>query len=105
MAQQQGIAKLSLECQRNFVEFKAAFDSRNGVKFQNDLPDTAVEDELGRFRIWASNIGALNVGKASLDYRLRGADYLFQNVKSLLEDLKRTLTRGFITLEVVWFLT
>jgi hypothetical protein len=57
---------------------------------------SAVDDELGRFRIWATNIGALSIGRVSLDHRLRDADYLHQNVKSLLEDLKESLSEGLI---------
>jgi len=57
-----------------------------------------LEDELGRFRLWASNIGAMNPRKASLDYRLRNADYLLYNVKSLLEHLHQSLHEGALDL-------
>lgn len=96
MDQQPTIAVLSLACQRNLGELSNALESTNGDKFQNELSSTEIEDELGRFRMWASNIGALSAGKASLDYRLRDAEYLFQNVKSLLQDLKEGLSKGFI---------
>lgn len=96
MEQQPIIAILSLACQRHFGELGNTLDSTNGDKFQNELSSAEIEDELGRFRLWASNIGALSAGKASLDYRLRDAEYLFQNVKSLLQNLKESLSKGFI---------
>jgi hypothetical protein len=54
----------------------------------------AVAEELGRFRTWANNIGALSSGRGSLDYRFRDAEYLRHNVKTLLEDLKASLQDG-----------
>jgi hypothetical protein len=91
------IARLCLECQTHF-ETLETYDG------ENRLSSTTVEDELGRFRMWASNIGALNTGRASLDYRLRDANYLYETVKSLLEDLKRSLSEGF-TCPDFYFLT
>jgi hypothetical protein len=88
------IASLSLECQTHFEELGRTLETKDGGKFQNELANTAVDDELGRFRIWASNIGALNIGRASLDYRLRDAEYLRQNVTSLLEGLNKSMSEG-----------
>lgn len=92
------LARLSLDCQTRFEILNTSLTSANGGKFA--LSSTAIDDELGRFRLWASNIGAINIGKASLDYRLRDVEYLHQNVKSLLEDLKESLREG-IRLEFV----
>lgn len=86
----QTIARLSLDCQRNFQALSNALKTTN----ENELSSVAVEDELGRFRIWAANIGALNIGTASLDYRLRDAEYLRQEVISLLKELKKNLDIG-----------
>lgn len=88
------IARLCVDCQRYFVAFIDALETSSEQKHQDELSGTTVENELGRFRIWASNIGALNIGRASLDYRLRDAEYLHQNVNSLLEDLKQSLNEG-----------
>jgi hypothetical protein len=85
------LARLSLECQTQFEILNASLASANGGKVQFA---TIIDDELGRFRLWASNIGAINMGKASLDHRLRDVEYLHQNVKSLLEDLEENLREG-----------
>lgn len=89
--QEAAIAIISLNCQQSFEEL---YDALENAKWK--LSTSAVEDELIRFRLWANNIGAAKKGRASLDYRLRYAAYLFQNVKSLLEDLQDTLKKGFI---------
>lgn len=90
------IARLGFECQRRFAVLREAVASTI-TGYDDDVTSSAVDDELGRFRIWAKNIGALSVGRASLDYRLRDADYLNNNVKSLLEDLNESLCEGSLT--------
>jgi hypothetical protein len=94
------IARLGVDCQRLFGVLIETLDLAKGGHFQNVLSCEAVEEELGRFRIWATNIGALNTGRASLDYRVKDAEYLQQNVKSLLEDLKESLDEGLSPLEL-----
>ena len=37
----------------------------------------------------------MNTGRASLDCRVKDAEYLYQNIKSLLEDLQESLIEGF----------
>ncbi|KAM0797365.1 hypothetical protein BDR22DRAFT_780021, partial [Usnea florida] len=51
----------------------------------------AWEDELGRFRIWAANIGAHQTGCSSLDFRLRDASHVRAQIMKLLESLLRKL--------------
>jgi hypothetical protein len=87
------IAILSLECQRALEVLLDKTSEGNGP---GSWSNTAVEEELSRFKIWASNIGAMRTGKASLDYRLRRAEYLTESVKSLLEDLNESLCGGSI---------
>ena len=93
MNQEATIAKLTLDCQRHFEQFN---DTLVGNTNEGKYPlfSTELEDELGRFRLWANNIGAASTGRRSLDYRLRDEKYLFQNVRSLLKDLKNTLSDG-----------
>ena len=52
-----------------------------------EVPHAAWQDELGRLRIWAANIGAHQTGQSSLDYRLRDASHISQQISKLLEDL------------------
>ena len=45
------------------------------------------EDELGRLRIWAANIGAHQTNQSSLDFRLRDASHIRDQILKLLQDL------------------
>lgn len=49
------------------------------------------EDELGRLRIWAANIGAHQTGQSSLDFRLRDASHVREQIVKLLQGLLRKL--------------
>ncbi|KAL0937806.1 uncharacterized protein CTRU02_207537 [Colletotrichum truncatum] len=60
--------------------------------------ENAVADEVGRFKIWAANIGALQDAKSasSLDSRLKTSDRMRQFVSSDLTRLKDVLDRAGI---------
>jgi hypothetical protein len=53
-----------------------------------------LQDEFGRLRVWSGNLGALQKGHSSLDYRLRDSPLLSSNVLKLLHELKENLTAG-----------
>ena len=61
---------------------------------KNQIDKEALGDELGRFRVWSGNLGALQKGHSSLDYRLRDSPLLSSNVLKLLAELKGNLTEG-----------
>ena len=46
-----------------------------------------VEDQHGRFRVWCGNLGALQSGHASLDWRLREADNIRSRISGVLADV------------------
>ncbi|KAK8848469.1 hypothetical protein PGQ11_014949 [Apiospora arundinis] len=50
-----------------------------------------IKNEQDKFKVWSGNIGAHRVGASSLDYRLRDASNLRNEVSSLLEDLLQAL--------------
>ncbi len=56
----------------------------------------ALVDQLGRLKIWAGNIGAFQELPlpSSLDYRLREAPKIVNQVIELLNDLNETLQEG-----------
>ena len=49
------------------------------------------QDELGRLRIWAANIGAHQTGQSSLDFRLRDSSHIRQQIIKLLDELLQRL--------------
>ncbi|KAL8829824.1 MAG: hypothetical protein Q9170_006004 [Blastenia crenularia] len=52
-----------------------------------DLAVQSWQDELGRLRIWAANIGAHQKNQSSLDYRLRDSTHIRHQITRLLNDL------------------
>jgi hypothetical protein len=81
----QTLALQTLDCQKAFEHLRdAATPPAVGQ----------LETELGRFRLWANNIGAAKTGRSGLDYRLRDAKYLNDNVTALLKDLYQNLNDG-----------
>ncbi|KAH6844729.1 hypothetical protein B0I37DRAFT_167460 [Chaetomium sp. MPI-CAGE-AT-0009] len=54
-------------------------------------PHQRFEDESTRFKMWVGNLGAHQCGRASLDYRLREAPHLQEQVIYLLKDLSESL--------------
>ncbi|KAI5777176.1 hypothetical protein EDC01DRAFT_624436 [Geopyxis carbonaria] len=59
-----------------------------------NLQSVQINDDLGRFRVWAANIGAHRHGKSSLDYRLQEASYLKVKTTEFLRELNNALRRG-----------
>jgi len=59
-------------------------------RFHDEIPENLWQEELGRFRIWAANIGAHQVGQSSLDYRLRDASHIKDQISTLLLALQDT---------------
>ena len=60
-------------------------------ELRKGLVVSAWEDELGRLRIWAANTGAHQTGCSSLDFRLRDASHIRDQIMKLLESLRRKL--------------
>ncbi|KAF2492767.1 hypothetical protein BU16DRAFT_564083 [Lophium mytilinum] len=55
------------------------------------LDPLRVRDEYGRFKVWSGNIAAHHTGRRSLEYRLRDASHIREQVVVLLVDLQETL--------------
>ena len=61
--------------------------------FELHISAVAIQDEFGRFKIWAANIGALQPASrsSSLEHRLREATKVRDHVIKLLRDLNHSL--------------
>jgi len=59
---------------------------------ESEEQERLLEESLARFKIWTNNIGAHRKGDSSLDYRLRDASHLKEQVISLLDDIQRGLS-------------
>ncbi|KAL8784297.1 MAG: hypothetical protein Q9213_004055 [Squamulea squamosa] len=63
-----------------------------GYVHGDDVPIAIRIDELGRFRIWAANVGAHQTGQSSLEFRLRDASHIREESVNLLRGLEGLLT-------------
>lgn len=71
-----------------------ALDTSHG-KWSDSLDREALEDEAGRFRVWSGNLGALQKGHSSLDYRLRDSPLLSSNALRFLQELEDNLNEAY----------
>ena len=58
------------------------------------MPLKAVENENGRFKVWTGNLGALQKGNSSLDFRLRESRIMQTTVLKFLDQLQDTLGKS-----------
>ncbi|KAL8876283.1 MAG: hypothetical protein Q9198_005496, partial [Flavoplaca austrocitrina] len=63
----------------------------SNIEKHEGLSITDWDDERGRLRMWAANIGAHHTGQSSLDFRLRDSTQIQEQVIRLLENLARQL--------------
>ncbi|OCK75825.1 hypothetical protein K432DRAFT_408695 [Lepidopterella palustris CBS 459.81] len=81
------------ECVCSFQALSTAL--QEGLNdFRSMINAEALEDEYGRFRVWSGNLGALQKGHSSLDYRLRDSPLLQKNVLKLLHELRTNLSEA-----------
>ncbi|KAB8229665.1 uncharacterized protein BDW43DRAFT_314700 [Aspergillus alliaceus] len=57
--------------------------------YEAEVPCAFWHDELGRLRLWSANIGAHQTNQSSLDYRLRDASHIKDQVIRQLDRLQR----------------
>lgn len=71
---------------RGFQTLSGALNDSDG-KWSHLVDYEGLQDEIGRFRVWSGNLGALQKGHSSLDYRLRDSPLLSSNALKFLQDL------------------
>jgi hypothetical protein len=89
------LATTSRACAQAFIRLCTLLkDPQHGEL--SGLAQSAIEDECGRFRIWAGNLGALQQlpSPTSLDHRLRQSPKIACHIHELLEILKDSLQDG-----------
>jgi len=64
------------------------------ARWTEQLNQDSLGDEFGRFRVWSGNLGALQKGHSSLDYRLRDSPLLSGNALKFLEELTSNLNEA-----------
>lgn len=87
------IAQASALCLGSFDQLCSELD--NGRPEYGELmPLATIKNEHGRFRVWCGNLGALQIGHSSLDFRLRESVVMQTNVIKLLNQLQSTLSES-----------
>ncbi|KAK3327391.1 hypothetical protein B0T19DRAFT_161775 [Cercophora scortea] len=84
------ISENVLLCLRAFQALTAApLDVPSAGEERLSFPE--IDDEFSRFKVWSANIGAHQTGRSSLDYRLRDASNIKNQVVKLLQNLAELL--------------
>jgi hypothetical protein len=78
---------------RSFQELSAVLNDKD-TTFTHLIDRENLEDEFGRLRVWSGNLGALQKGHSSLDYRLRDSPLLSSNALKLLKELEQNLSEA-----------
>lgn len=105
---QQPLCDLAIACRDRFTQLLRLNETTHGselghrlsVLFQQpprktpvmDLSDLA--DEFEQYRVWARDLGVFASDNSSLEYRLREAPEVRENILSLLQDLKEDLSES-----------
>lgn len=82
------ISRSVVQCLDRFTEILSAGHLE---QHEAEVPYSLWQDELGRFRVWVSDTGAHQTNQSSLDYRLRDASHIRDQVIRLLNQLLNLL--------------
>ncbi|KAF2497514.1 hypothetical protein BU16DRAFT_537163 [Lophium mytilinum] len=82
----------SAACFRLFGMLRKAL-TEPGIKPEllDHMPPSLVEENHGRYKVWLGNLGALQQGHGSLDFRLRESSVMQAHVIKLLDQLRSNL--------------
>ncbi|KAL3423082.1 hypothetical protein PVAG01_04829 [Phlyctema vagabunda] len=86
------IADASRLCLKTFNTL-CSYLNKNTIH-EASMPKAAVADEAGRFRVWCGNLGAVQSGHASLDFRIRDSPIMHGNIWQVLSELQRNLSES-----------
>lgn len=84
------ISAILIPCLKSFNHIQELVEQPS-YKNEDEVPVVSWTDELGRLHVWAANIGAHQTGQSSLEFRLRDASHISQQITKLLEDLDSIL--------------
>ena len=82
------ISAILIPCLKSFNQL---LEQAEQPDYDREVSPILWGDELGRLRVWAANIGAHQTGQSSLDFRLRDASHISNQITKLLGDLEQSL--------------
>lgn len=62
------------------------------AKYSEQMTPSTLEDEYDHFKMWSGNLGALQKGHASLDWRLCDAEVMSTSIREILTILEKDLS-------------
>ena len=89
-APNESLATAFQRCRQSFDTILKQLDAADG----GELSKATWEDEASRLRLWGSNIGATSKANTSLDFRLRDADTVRQQIYKNLSNLDEALNEA-----------
>ncbi|RYP69577.1 hypothetical protein DL771_006014 [Monosporascus sp. 5C6A] len=94
---QRSLATSSIECAQLLSKVSSLLLHDLKSEERSTLLHDEIEDQLGRFRVWAGNLGAFQrlPATSSLDHRLRESPKVAAQVQELLQDLQDVLQNVF----------
>lgn len=103
MADISALVPLCLDGFRSLNDSLAARTPKCGPG-EGDFPEDlrpSIKNQLGRFRVWSTNLGAHRTGRSSLNYRLQDASHIRTQVINLLNGLVECLQDGEFDAQVL----
>jgi hypothetical protein len=83
------LSSAAVSCLRAFQQFVT--EANLYPAFEAEVSCVLWQDELGRLRVWAGNIGVHQMGESSLEYRLRDASHIRAQVTRLVSELRQVI--------------
>jgi hypothetical protein len=84
----------SKACLKGFNSLLSSLETAEGPRHRSLMPPQILRNQRDRFKIWASSLGALQTGRASLDFRLRDSTLMQATVYKLLTQLEDTMKKS-----------
>ena len=86
----ESLAVLTRQCLLGFDTLTSHLANGKANHVQEMAPST-IQGQAGKLRVWCGNLGALQIGYSSLDYRLRESSVMQSTVSKLLRQLHSAL--------------
>ena len=86
-------SSVASQYERCIYTFSQLYERLESTDHDHDVL-SSVEEEIGRFRVWAAQTGAHRSGRVSLDYRLREAPHVHSQVSELIGEIQEDLENG-----------
>jgi hypothetical protein len=82
------------QCIISFEDLSFNLKNQEDEVLKLQLRPEAVDEQLGRVRVWAANVGAHREGKMSLDHKLREASHIREKIIEMLVELQHSLNES-----------